>query len=60
MNTVKIKSYAKINLTLEIVGEENGYHLLDSLEASVDIFDLIVLKKTQGSKQQYFDARHGQ
>ena len=42
---VKIKSYAKINLTLEILGVEGGYHLLDSLVASVDIFDLIVLKK---------------
>lgn len=45
MNTVKIKSYAKINLTLEILGVEGGYHLLDSFVASVDIFDLIVLKK---------------
>ena len=42
---VKIKSYAKINLTLEILGVEGGYHLLDSLVASVDMFDLIVLKK---------------
>lgn len=45
MNTVKIKAYAKVNLTLEITGVEGGYHLLDSLVASVDIFDLIVLKK---------------
>ena len=45
MKTVKIKAYAKVNLTLEIVGEGGGYHLLDSLVASVDIFDLIVLKK---------------
>ena len=45
MNTVRIKSYAKINLTLEIVGLENGYHMLDSLVASVDIFDLLILKK---------------
>ena len=45
MNTVKIKSYAKINLTLEIKGIENGYHLLDSLVASIDLFDLVVLKK---------------
>ena len=45
VNTVKIKSYAKINLTLEIVGEKEGYHLLDSLVASLDIFDLLVLKK---------------
>ena len=49
MNTVKIKSYAKVNLTLEIVGVEGGYHLLDSLVASVDLFDLIVLKKKKGS-----------
>ena len=48
MNTVKIKAYAKINLTLEIEGMENGYHLLDSLVASVDIFDLLVLKKRKG------------
>ena len=45
MHTVKIKSYAKVNLTLEIVGREGAYHLLDSLVASVDLFDLIVLKK---------------
>ena len=45
MNTIKIKAYAKINLTLEIVGSEKGFHMLDSLVASVDLFDLIVLKK---------------
>ncbi len=45
MNTVKIKAYAKVNLTLEITGAEGGYHTLDSLVASVDIFDVILLKK---------------
>jgi 4-diphosphocytidyl-2-C-methyl-D-erythritol kinase len=45
MNTVKLKSYAKVNLTLEIVGVENGYHLLDSLVCSIDVFDTIFLKK---------------
>ncbi len=45
VTTVKIKAYAKINLTLEIQGIEGGYHLLDSLVASVDMHDLIVLKK---------------
>lgn len=44
MKTVKIKAYAKINLTLDIKGIENGYHKLDSLVASVDIYDLIVLR----------------
>ncbi len=45
MKTIKIKAYAKINLTLQIVGAEGGYHLLDSLVASVDLYDLIHLKK---------------
>ena len=45
MNAVKIKSYAKLNLTLEILGVEGGYHILDSLVASVDMSDLLVLKK---------------
>ena len=45
MNTVRINAYAKVNLTLEIVGEKNGYHLLDSLVASVDIADSLVLTK---------------
>jgi 4-diphosphocytidyl-2-C-methyl-D-erythritol kinase len=48
MNTVKIKSYAKINLTLEVKGLEGNYHLLDSLVASVDLFDYIVIKKRKG------------
>ncbi len=50
MNGLKIKSYAKVNLTLEIVGEEGGYHLLDSLVASVDLFDLIELKKRKDTQ----------
>ncbi len=49
MKTVKIKSYAKVNLTLEITGVEGGYHLLDSLVANVDVYDLLVLKKRKGA-----------
>ena len=48
MKTVKIKSYAKVNLTLEIVGTEGQYHMLDSLVASVDLFDLLVIKQRKG------------
>ncbi len=50
MNTVKVKAYAKINLTLEITGIEGGYHTLDSLVASVDLYDLIHLKKKKGGR----------
>ena len=41
MNSVKIRAYAKVNLTLEITGREDGFHLLDSLVASVDLYDLV-------------------
>lgn len=42
---VRVKAYAKLNLTLAITGSENGYHNLDSLVCTVDLFDLIKLKK---------------
>ncbi|MBQ8428085.1 MAG: hypothetical protein IJX18_02395, partial [Clostridia bacterium] len=45
MHVVKQKAYAKVNLTLEIVGQAEGYHMLDSFVASIDIFDLVTLKK---------------
>lgn len=45
MNPVRVKSYAKINLTLDITGVSGGYHMLDSVVASIDIYDLIVAKK---------------
>ena len=45
MESVRIKAYAKINLTLHITGTERGYHMLDSLVASVDMYDAITIKK---------------
>lgn len=45
MNYVRLKSYAKINLTLDITGADGGFHNIDSLVASVDIYDLIAVKK---------------
>ncbi len=45
MESVRIKAYAKINLTLFINGTAGGYHDLDSIVASVGIYDEIILKK---------------
>lgn len=45
MDYVRVKAYAKINLTLDILGAEGGYHMLDSVVASVDIYDLVCVKK---------------
>lgn len=33
------KSYAKLNITLKIVGKENGFHLLESIVCPIDLFD---------------------
>lgn len=43
MSTVRVRSYAKLNLTLNITGRAGGYHLLDSFVTSVDVFDEISL-----------------
>ena len=45
MFKMKVKAYAKLNLTLDITGEEGGYHLLDSLVVTVDLYDTISVKK---------------
>ncbi|MDE7159092.1 MAG: 4-(cytidine 5'-diphospho)-2-C-methyl-D-erythritol kinase, partial [Clostridiales bacterium] len=45
MNTVRLNAYAKLNLTLDITGTEGGYHMLDSLVTTIDLFDRIVVKK---------------
>jgi len=41
MQYARVKSYAKINLTLDVLNSVGGYHMIDSLVASVDIADLI-------------------
>ena len=45
MKKVKIKVPAKIKLTLDITGVKDGYHVIESLVASVDVFDIISVKK---------------
>ena len=50
MAIVKQKAYAKINLTLEVLGIEAGYHALDSLVVSVDLFDQITIKTRKDEK----------
>lgn len=45
MNYARVKAYAKINLTLDVLGAAGGYHMLDSVVASIDIYDLVTAKK---------------
>ncbi len=46
----KIKAYAKINLTLNVTGAANGFHTVESLAASIDLYDIIKLKKRKDGK----------
>ncbi len=45
MNTVRLNAYAKLNLTLDVLGTRDGYHLLDSLVTTIDVSDRVILKK---------------
>lgn len=51
MNSIGIKVNAKINLSLDITGvRADGYHTLDMLMTSVDIFDYVTARKSDVSK----------
>ena len=46
-NRAIVKSYAKINLTLDVLGKmENGYHEIESIMQTVNLFDLIIIDRT--------------
>lgn len=39
------KAYAKLNLTLDIVGESRGFHLLDMLVCTLDLYDEVTVSR---------------
>ena len=50
MKKTKVKVYAKINLTLDVGGVDNGYHNIKSLVTSIGLYDEITLTKRQDRK----------
>ena len=45
------KAYAKINLYLDVLGRRSdGYHLLEMIMQSVDLYDLITVKENRTEK----------
>ena len=46
MISFRIKSYAKINLALNVIGKKNFLHKIESLISFIDLHDLIYLKQT--------------
>ncbi len=48
-NRAMARSFAKINLTLDIVGvRDNGYHDLKTIMQSVNLSDIVIVDKTDG------------
>lgn len=49
MNGVLVKAPAKLNLTLNILGRlENGYHEMDMIMQTVDLYEKIIITKKTG------------
>ncbi len=45
MNEARVKIPAKVNLTLNITGKSSGKHLIDSVVTTIDVFDVVNVKK---------------
>ena len=42
MNSIKLKSRAKINLSIDVLGKrEDGYHLVEMIMQTIDLYDII-------------------
>ena len=52
MDSFKIKSYAKINLALNVIGKKTKLHKIESLISFIDLHDLIYLKKIKNNKHK--------
>ena len=42
MNSIELKSRAKINLSIDVLGKrQDGYHLVEMIMQTIDLFDII-------------------
>ena len=49
----KIKSFAKVNLFLKVVGKSKNYHNLYSLISQINLFDEISIQETSAKKSKF-------
>ena len=54
MDSFKIKSYAKINLALNVIGKKTKLHKIESLISFINLHDLIYLKKIAKKEHKVF------
>jgi 4-diphosphocytidyl-2-C-methyl-D-erythritol kinase len=52
MKSFKIKSYAKINLALNIVGKKERLHKIESIVSFINLYDSIYLKQISGKNHK--------
>ena len=54
MNTIQVKSYAKINLALNVTGKLSKLHKIESIISFIGLHDLIFIKKIKGPHHQIY------
>ena len=52
MNKSYLKSYAKINLALNVTGKKNSLHKIESIVSFLNLHDLIFIKKIKSNNHQ--------
>ena len=52
MSVIKVKSFAKINLALNVTGRLVKLHKIESIVSFIDLHDLILIKKTNKKNHQ--------
>ena len=57
MIQAKIKSYAKLNLALNIIGKANSLHKIESIVAFNSLHDVIFIKKINFMQHVLFQFR---
>jgi 4-diphosphocytidyl-2-C-methyl-D-erythritol kinase len=57
MNSFKIKSYAKINLALNVIEKKTKLHKIETLISFIDLHDLIYLKKIKKNHKIIFKGK---
>ena len=58
MNEINYKAYAKINITLDVIGKRaDGYHDLEMIMQNVDLYDEITVSKREDDKIVLFSGR---
>jgi len=50
MKKVTVEAPAKINLTIDVVGEKDGFHLIKSFVATINLCDKLTFKKREDDK----------